>query len=136
MSVVLNVCITCKKSDRISNAEENPIAETATAKPGESLYQALLEKNESENIKILPVKCLSACSNGCTVALAGEGRWSYVYGHMDAETDVEDILKGVAAYHKTDDGLVPWRERPVIFRKQVISRMPPMTGAHSSISEK
>ena len=49
----------------------------------------------------------------------------YVYGRMVPE-NAADILLGAEAYAKTTDGLVPWRERPVIFRKQSIARIPPM----------
>ncbi|WP_297339050.1 DUF1636 family protein, partial [Pseudophaeobacter sp.] len=31
------------------------------------------------------------------------------------------------AYASTTDGLVPWRERPQVFRKQSIARIPPIT---------
>ena len=41
--------------------------------------------------------------------------------------DAADILAGAAAYAATEDGLVPWRERPVIFRKQSLARIPPLT---------
>jgi len=45
---------------------------------------------------------------------------------MDPEAHVEDILSGAAAYAATADGLVAWRERPQIFRKQSLARIPPM----------
>ena len=54
------------------------------------------------------------------------GKWSYVYGRLTKE-DAADILAGAAAYAATEDGLVPWRERPVIFRKQSLARIPPLT---------
>ena len=44
----------------------------------------------------------------------------------DAETD---ILTGAAAYANAPDGIVPWRERPTIFRKQSLARIPPMVSA-------
>ena len=37
-----------------------------------------------------------------------------------------DILAGAAAYAAAPDGIVPWRERPVIFRKQSLARIPPL----------
>ena len=47
--------------------------------------------------------------------------------HFDAEGAELDILAGAAAYAATADGLVPWRERPVVFRKQSLARIPPLT---------
>ena len=60
---------------------------------------------------------------GCLTG--GPARWTYVYGDMDPDTQVEEILTGVRAYAQTTDGIVPWRERPQAFRKQSIARIPP-----------
>jgi predicted metal-binding protein len=48
-----------------------------------------------------------------------------VYGRL-TPTDAPDILAGAAAYAASNDGIVPWRERPVIFRKQSLARIPPL----------
>ena len=53
------------------------------------------------------------------------GRWSYIYGDLGTAS-VEDLLAGAGRYAATPDGLVPWRERPTIFRKGVIARLPPI----------
>ncbi len=45
-----------------------------------------------------------------------------------AKPRVDDLLTGAARYAATSDGLVPWRERPTIFRKGVIARIPPFAG--------
>jgi len=60
------------------------------------------------------------------VALSAPGRWSYVYGRLNPETDAPEILAGAAAYARAPDGIVPWRERPVLFRKQSLARIPPL----------
>ena len=117
MSVTLHVCTTCKMG--------RPPPEGATP-PGARLLAALCAAGAPEGVRILPVECLSACDHGCNIALSGPGRWSYVYRGMDPEDHVADILAGAAAYAATKDGLVPWRERPVIFRKQSLARIPPM----------
>ena len=52
-------------------------------------------------------------------------RRSYVYGRLTLD-DVPAILEGAANYAATQDGIVPWRERPTVFRKQSIARIPPL----------
>ncbi|PZQ51705.1 MAG: metal-binding protein [Rhodovulum sulfidophilum] len=76
-------------------------------------------------MRLRGVECLSACSSGCAVALTGPGRWTYVYGNLDPAAHPAEILAGAAAYAATDDGLVPWRERPLVLRRNVIARVPP-----------
>ena len=61
---------------------------------------------------------------GCAVALSAPGKWSYVYGRLSPENAAE-ILSGAALYAASADGLVPWRDRPEIFRKPSLARIPP-----------
>ena len=118
MRATLHVCITCKAGE--------PVPEGAEA-PGALLHAALVSGDLPDGVRIVPVECLSACSQGCSVSLSAAGKWSYVYGRLSA-TDAPDILAGAAAYATAPDGIVPWRERPVIFRKQSLARIPPMEG--------
>ena len=115
MSVSLHVCITCRAGE---------IEADGTLRPGARLHAALAAAGPHDAVRIVPVECLSACSQGCAVALSAPGRWSYVYGRL-SEIDAPDVLAGAAAYARTTDGIVPWRERPVIFRKQSLARIPP-----------
>ncbi len=117
VTVTLHVCITCRRG--LPDVGDGP-------RPGAELHAALLEGGAPDGVRIVAAECLSACDNGCNIALSGPGRWSYVYGHMDPAKDVPEILAGAAAYAKTTDGIVPWRERPQIFRKQSLARIPPM----------
>ena len=72
------------------------------------------------------VERLSVCKRPCTVALAAPGKWTYVVGDLSREANVEDIVTAARRYAAAPDGLVPWRERPLPFRKGVISRTPPL----------
>ena len=116
MSVSLHVCTTCRAGE--------PVADGAPC-PGARLHVALDAAGAPAGVRIVPVQCLSACTQGCTVALSAPGRWSYVYGRLGVP-DVADILSGAAAYANAPDGIVPWRERPQIFRKQSVARIPPL----------
>ena len=122
MTTRLHICITCKKGE----IDPDPNAAHAVAR----LYAALCAQARNQvlpqDLQILPVECLSACNNGCAVALSSPRKWGYVYGHMSAETDTVDILDGAVKYTLSPDGIVPWRERPVQFRKQSLARIPPM----------
>ena len=115
MAATLHVCMTCKAG--------LPLEEGATA-PGALLHAALAAQG-ADGVRIVPVECLSACSQGCAVALSSPGTWSSVYGRL-TQADAADVLAGASAYAATADGIVPWRSRPVIFRKQSLARIPPL----------
>ncbi|WP_323006600.1 DUF1636 domain-containing protein [Pseudorhodobacter sp.] len=116
MTVTLHVCTTCRTGE---------VQEEDAPRQGALLHAALSKAGAPEGVQIVPVECLSACSQGASIALSAPGKWTYVYGRLRC-TDSADILAGAAAYAATADGLVPWRERPVIFRKQSLARIPPM----------
>ena len=115
MTATLHVCTTCRRAGEAPG--EGP-------RPGAALLAELAGGTCPEGLRILGVECLSACAQGCAVALSAPGKWSYVYGRLGAD-DAAAILQGAAAYAATEDGLVPWRERPEIFRKQSLARIPP-----------
>lgn len=117
MTAKLYVCTTCRAGE---------VPEEDAPRPGALLHAALADAGAPEGVEIVGVSCLSACSQGAAVALSEPGKWTYVYGRMTRD-DAEDILTGAAAYAATADGLVPWRERPVIFRKQSLARVPPFS---------
>ncbi len=116
MSVTLHVCITCRAGQTVNEGETTP---------GARLHAAIVDVGAPEGVEVVPVECLSACSQGCSVALSAPGRWSYVYGRL-SEIHARDVIAGAAAYAAAPDGIVPWRRRPEIFRKQSLARIPPI----------
>jgi predicted metal-binding protein len=102
--------------------------------PGARLHAAIVGIGVPEGVRLVPVECLSACSQGCSVALSAPGRWSYVYGRL-SDLDAQDVVAGAAAYAAAPDGIVPWRRRPEIFRKQSLARIPPIAAPLAVVSE-
>jgi predicted metal-binding protein len=116
MAVTLHVCITCRAGQEIPEGQ---------ATPGSLLHEAIVNVGAPPGVNVVPVACLSACNNGCSVALSAPGRWSYVYGRL-SEANARDVIAGATAYAAAPDGIVPWRSRPEIFRKQSLARIPPI----------
>jgi predicted metal-binding protein len=116
MAVTLHVCITCRAGQTIPEGEPTP---------GARLRDAIIAAGVPDGVNLVPVECLSACSQGCSVALSAPGRWAYVYGRL-SQDNARDVVAGAAAYAAAPDGLVPWRSRPEIFRKQSLARIPPV----------
>jgi predicted metal-binding protein len=116
MAVTLHVCITCRAGQTVPEGEKTP---------GARLRDAIVEAGVPDGVNLVPVECLSACSQGCSVALSAPGRWAYVYGRL-SQDNAHDVVAGAAAYAAAADGIVPWRSRPEIFRKQSLARIPPV----------
>ena len=113
-TVELLVCVTCKREGMDPDAP----------RPGAQLAQALAD-GLPDGVVLRETACLSNCTRGCTVALRGPGRWTYLYGNL-APDQAAVVTEGAAKFAATPDGLVPWRERPEHFRKNCIARIPPM----------
>src|SRR5579863_1602327 len=114
-TAALLVCVTCK-------SDEEPL--------GAGLFAALGERLAAEpDIELRPIECLSVCKRPCTVALAAPGKWTYVVGDLTRESHLEDIVTAARRYAASPAGIVPWRERPLSFRKGVVSRTPPLAHA-------
>ncbi|MEL7172995.1 MAG: DUF1636 domain-containing protein [Pseudomonadota bacterium] len=119
--VELLVCATCRQQGIVEAEGEE--------RPGARLEAALRAGALPEGIRLRRVECLSNCSQGCTVALRGPGRWTYVYGNLDPAEHADMLLAGAAQYREAPKGLIPWRQRPEHFKRNCIARIPPI-GAH------
>jgi predicted metal-binding protein len=117
-SVTLHVCVSC------SAGEDSDATPRAGLRLHDALVDALRRQERPPAFRIAAAECLSNCNRGCSAALTGRARWSYVYGDLN-EALADDLIAGATQYAATTDGLVPWRERPTIFRKSVIARIPP-----------
>lgn len=118
-NVRILVCASC----RVAGAD--PDAPRPGAVLAAGLVQALDAIGDA-SVTVETVECLSVCKRPCTVALAGEGRWTYVYGDLDPKDGVETLITFALQYRDTHDGIVPWRERAEAIRKGVVARIPPI----------
>ncbi len=95
-------------------------------RPGARLMAELGLRATPEGVRVRGVECLQNCDQGCSVALRGGNRWTYVFGNVDEASHADMILEGAALYHATLDGLIPWRQRPEHFKRNCVARVPPL----------
>lgn len=120
--VTIFVCVSCRRS--LGDAEES------FDQPGRGLADTLkarLADGGQTSVTVTPVECLAVCKRPCTVALAGADKWTYLIGDLDPETHAEEIVAAALSFAASENGIVPWRERPASFRKGVIARVPPIS---------
>ncbi len=110
----LLVCVKCRRGLDLAGERR---------RPGQVLADRIAA-DLPRGVRLTEVECMANCDRGCSVALRGPGRWTFVYGNL-TETDAAAVTDGAARYAATRDGLVPWRERPEHFRRNCIARIPP-----------
>jgi predicted metal-binding protein len=97
----------------------------------EQLSQLHQDWDLCHEFPVHPVECMSACSRPCVVAFAGEGKHTYLFGDLslDPETlalTATAILDCARKYYQSDQGLLPWAERPELLKKGILARIPPL----------
>ncbi|MFZ5964816.1 DUF1636 family protein [Thalassococcus sp. BH17M4-6] len=117
----LLVCVKCRRGREIPADER---------RPGQRLFEALTATQAPHGLRVTPVDCLQNCDFGCTVALRGGARWTYVFANVDEVSHPDMILDGARRYQQTQDGLIPWRERPEHFKRNCVARIPPQESEH------
>jgi predicted metal-binding protein len=113
------VCVSCRR--KIGEGEND------FDHPGPALAErvrALL--SDADDIDVVTVDCLAVCKRPCTVALAADGKWTYVVGDIDNVAHCDEVAAAARAFAASENGIVPWKERPATFRRGVISRIPPL----------
>lgn len=121
MTTTIFVCVSCQRESRDGDALD---------RPGRALVQAL-EAHRQEpgqaSFAVVDVDCLAVCKRPCTVALCGTGKWTYLIGDIDPDVHAREIIAAAQSFAASENGIVPWRERPQSFRKGVIARVPPLS---------
>jgi predicted metal-binding protein len=115
------VCISCRRS--LGDDEES------FDQPGRGLVEAIearLRDGDQDGVAVTGVDCLAVCKRPCTIALSATNKWTYLIGDLDPDRQVDEIVAAARSFAASENGIVPWRERPASFRKGVIARVPPL----------
>lgn len=121
-AVTVFVCVSCRRT--AADGESFDL-------PGRVLAEALQERLSNDpHITVTPVECLAVCNRPSTIALVGHNRWTYLIGSLDTGTHLDQIVESARAYGRSDNGIIPWKERPECFRKGVVARIPPLGFSH------
>ncbi|MEO0915366.1 MAG: DUF1636 domain-containing protein [Pseudomonadota bacterium] len=80
------------------------------------------------------VSCMSQCKRPCTVSLAAEGRFTYVFGDLDPDDDthIAALFELVSLYSAAPEGFLERKDRPEALQASILGRLPPL-GSQSSL---
>jgi predicted metal-binding protein len=119
------VCTTCRRG---AEALE-PLEKRSGFRLHSLLSETLAARPAGYGLDVRPVVCLSNCSEGCNVAFAAPGKWTFVAGNLDPEAHLADIVTFADQHRAHPEGVPVWRDRPECIRKGVAARVPPLTPA-------
>lgn len=110
--MTLHVCLNCHSAE-----------DTDACRAGARLHAALVDRLDGrDDIRLSGVDCLSVCKRPVTVAFAAMDKWTYVAA--DAVSP-DEVIAAAERYAASEDGRVPWRERPPLLKSGLVARIPP-----------
>ena len=92
----------------------------------EKLRLAIAQAGDAipETFEISGVACMAGCDTPCTVAYHGTKKATYLFGDIDPETDIDDLVSFARQYAHLHDGWCSSVDRPGKLRKTTLARVP------------
>jgi predicted metal-binding protein len=119
MAAMIYVCITCRRQGKEeSEADAEP-------RPGALLAAATERAATGTDVAVRRLRCLANCTRGPSAALRANGSWTYLFGGLDI-ANAEALVEGAKLLAAAADGILPWRGRPDILKRNLIARVPPL----------
>lgn len=77
-----------------------------------------------ENFEISGVACMAGCDRPCTVAYHGTRKATYLFGDIEPDEDIEDLVDFARQYALLHDGWCSSVDRPGKLRTSTLARVP------------
>ena len=122
----ITVCISCRhKSGRHKHGSDDP-----ACRPGFELIERLRSALElAENaigaeFEISGTACMAGCERPCTVAYFGSHKATYLFGNIDADENIDDLVAFARQYAALPDGWCSSSTRPKGLSGKTLARVP------------
>lgn len=115
---ILSVCISCRDN------RENKFK----IRGGKRFSRMLQKSIRKNNLVLREVKCMSQCKRACIVSLTAQDSFTYIFGDVDPNQTkyAQELLELVSIYSKANEGFMRRRDRPDLFRSNILGRLPPI----------
>lgn len=103
-----------------------------TCRPGYELIERLRAAIEAagdavtEDFEISGVACMAGCDRPCTVAYHGTRKATYLFGDIEPDQDIDDLVEFAKQYAVLHDGWCSSVDRSGKLRKNTLARVPAM----------
>ena len=116
---VLSICSTCRDGD-----EEN-----LKKRGGKRLLEnivAYFNYKKLPFLKLREVRCMSQCKRSCVISFTSNNCFTYVFGDINPKDPqyVKSLFDLVILYGKAEEGFLRRRDRPELFKSNILGRLP------------
>ena len=127
---VLSICSTCRDRD-----EEN-----LQKRGGQRLLEnivAYFNYKKLPFLKLREVRCMSQCKRSCVISFTSNNCFTYVFGDINPKDPqyVKSLFDLVILYGKAEEGFLRRRDRPELFKSNILGRLPAISSRSPIINK-
>ena len=127
---VLSICSTCRDGD-----EEN-----LKKRGGQRLLEnivAYFNYKKLPFLKLREVRCMSQCKRSCVISITSNNCFTYVFGDINPKDPqyVKSLFDLVILYGKAEEGFLRRRDRPELFKSNILGRLPAISSRSPIINK-
>ncbi|MGJ8627435.1 MAG: DUF1636 family protein [Sulfitobacter sp.] len=113
----ITVCTSCKHKGTACQPGFELIEKlrAAISKAGDAI---------TDDFEISGVACMAGCDRPCTVAYHSNRKATYLFGDIDPDVDINDLVSFAQQYAHLHDGWCSSVDRPAKLRKSTLARVP------------
>ena len=126
---VLSICSTCRDGD-----------ENLKKSGGQLLLEniiAYFNYKKLPFLKLREVRCMSQCKRSCVISFTSNNCFTYVFGDIDPKDPqyIRSLFDLLISYGKAEEGFLRRRDRPELFKSNILGRLPAIESKSSIISK-
>ena len=126
---VLSICSTCRDGD-----------ENLKKSGGQLLLEniiAYFNYKKLPFLKLREVRCMSQCKRSCVISFTSNNCFTYVFGDIDPKDPqyIRSLFDLLISYGKAEEGFLRRRDRPELFKSNILGRLPATESKSSIISK-
>ena len=115
---VLSICSTCRDGD-----------ENLKKSGGQRLLEniiAYFNYKKLPFLKLREVRCMSQCKRSCVISFTSNNCFTYVFGDIDPKDPqyIRSLFDLLISYGKAEEGFLRRRDRPELFKSNILGRLP------------
>ena len=127
---VLSICSTCRDGD-----EEN-----LKKRGGQRLLEnivAYFNYKKLPFLKLRKVRCMSQCKRSCVISFTSNNCFTYVFVDINPKDPqyVKSLFDLVILYGKAEEGFLRRRDRPELFKSNILGRLPAISSRSPIINK-
>ena len=127
---LLSICSNCRDEN-----EEN-----LKKRGGQRLLENIVAYSNYKKLpflKLREVRCMSQCKRSCVISFTSNNCFTYLFGDINPKDPqyVKSLFDLVILYGKAEEGFLRRRDRPELFKSNILGRLPAISSRSPIINK-